>query len=417
MNCTKAERNNIYDPKSEQYIGPEQVELVKEWAPDCDAGLVCVELAESNKDNAITASLVFVSPVQNDTVFTSSLVLQGSIENPQLFQSLTINGTSVAVSGGQWSWNTPSLTGGLNEFYFVLSFTFEGSIHVSPETLSVYYAQDLEPPGITVTSHRDSQTVYSSSVLVLGTASDPAGIASVDVNSVPADLLNDTTWSYSGTLVLGQNSFSIASEDNAGNSATMNFTMFYSLDNPSANDWTGPSIELLSPAMGLVEDSSVTITIRVTDENGIAWVRLDGDDMSRQGDSTYTMDKILEEGMNTFLVVAQDSSVNHNLDSLEPWLVYSVDVTGPDLQLVSHTDGQVVTGSIVTIQVSAEDPSGISEGIVTINGDPMTFLGGLYTSQETMVPGINNFQIKALDSKFNENTLDFTLNYIPAQNQ
>ena len=162
--------------------------------------------------------------------------------------------------------------------------------------------------------------------------------------------------------------------------------------------------------------------VRVTDASGIAWVKIDGEDMTvtvKAGDTAYTKDCNLEFGLNRLNITAQDSSLNENRDTVIWTIIYLLlDTAGPELNLVSHNDGDIVNTATVTIIITAEDQSGIS-GDVQINTRAMKFISGagnnMWESTETLAPGENTFEVRAWDASLYSNlrVLEFTLNYTP----
>ncbi|KAF5415357.1 MAG: Cell surface glycoprotein [Candidatus Methanogaster sp.] len=87
---------------------------------------------------------------------------------------------------------------------------------------------DTTPPFLTITSHENGDTTYTSPITVAGTASDPSGIASVTVNGALANGAADwSTWNKDVTLVEGENTITVVATNNTGGSTTKTVTVWY----------------------------------------------------------------------------------------------------------------------------------------------------------------------------------------------
>ena len=86
---------------------------------------------------------------------------------------------------------------------------------------------DTTPPTLTITSPANGTTVNTSTITIMGTASDESGIANVTVNGILAT--GTTDWSAEVTLTEGENMITVVATDTAGNSDTKTVTVTASL--------------------------------------------------------------------------------------------------------------------------------------------------------------------------------------------
>jgi chitinase len=139
-----------------------------------------------------------------------------------------------------------------------------------------------------------------------------------------------------------------------------------------AGKWVDPSkpiAKIASPADGSVVSGMVTITPRVGDNRGIAWVQLwkDGVLWSTAYTAPYplTWNATREaEGLHTLQVRAVDAAGNVGVS--ETHLVY-IDTTRPTVSITSPTHNANVQG-IVNVGVNATDRSGISHVTLSVDG-------------------------------------------------
>jgi hypothetical protein len=139
-----------------------------------------------------------------------------------------------------------------------------------------------------------------------------------------------------------------------------------------AGRWVDPSkpiAKLMSPANGALVGGAVTITPRVGDNRGVAWVQLwkDGVYWSTAYAAPFTMtwDTSREaEGTHTLQVRAVD--VAGNVGESETYSV-TVDKTRPTVAITTPLANAGVTG-LVNVDVQASDRNGISRVTLSVDG-------------------------------------------------
>jgi hypothetical protein len=101
---------------------------------------------------------------------------------------------------------------------------------------------DKDAPSLAIAAPADNSTVSTSSLQVMGTASDsPSGLQGVTVNGTPTSVALDGTFSASVSLACGSNAVTAVATDRAGNQATRSVTV-----NRSCL-WVGPILQPVTP--------------------------------------------------------------------------------------------------------------------------------------------------------------------------
>ena len=143
---------------------------------------------------------------------------------------------------------------------------------------------------------------------VRGSATDVAGIRSVEVNSVPLTLGAGGHFEMQVPLREGLNTISVSAKDSAGNRTDRTVDVI--------RDTKPPVIALLGPkpsdTRGIrhLEKDVATLKIRATDENGVKSVSVNGTALAAGPDSTYAMLMPLGDEETKVTVVAIDNAGN-----------------------------------------------------------------------------------------------------------
>src|SRR6185369_14268194 len=212
----------------------------------------------------------------------------------------------------------------------------------------------------------------NSTITLSGTASDSGrgnnGISSVTVNGVnasggTASGSGTANWSRNLTLSQGANNITVVARDNSSNqnSTTKSITVNY-----QPVDSTGPSLSITSHSDGqTVSNSTITLSGTASDSgrgnNGISSVTVNGVNASGgtasgSGTANWSRNLTLNQGANNITVVARDNSSNQNSTTKSITVNYQpVDSTGPSLSITSHSDGQTVSNSTITLSGTASD--------------------------------------------------------------
>lgn len=164
-------------------------------------------------------------------------------------------------------------------------------------------------------------------------------------------------------------------------------------------DLSGPVLVVTSHSDSqTVTDSVVVLSVKATDRSGVAWVTIDGDTATGQGE-TFSSSVELDRGENIITIAGADATLSKNRGTTTITLIYdpaAVDSIPPVLELVSHVDHQTVTTSPVRVSVTARDSFGIAK--VAIGGSKAVLADGKYTAEVALTDGENTITVTATDA-------------------
>lgn len=227
-------------------------------------------------------------------------------------------------------------------------------------------------------------------------------------------------------------------DPSSGSVDQQNFPVYEVTVNVSATptDSTSPNLTINSHSNGqTVSSSTITLSGTASDSgrgnNGISSVTVNGVSASggsASGSATanWSRNLTLSQGANNITVVARDNSSNLNSTTQSITVNYQpVDSTGPNLSINSHSNGETVSSSAITLFGTASDSGRGNNGIssVTVNGAGAS--GGTvsgsgtanWSRSLTLSQGTNNITVVARDNSSNQNstTQSITLYYQPIQ--
>jgi hypothetical protein len=129
---------------------------------------------------------------------------------------------------------------------------------------------------------------------------------------------------------------------------------------------------------------------------------------SDSGQSNYTPDTRLEEGLHNFNAQAIDQ-FGHQSNSVSA--SFTVDTIPPRLLAVSPSDGSVFTGPQIIVSGTVDD----EEAWVLLNGmtNPMNGLNVNFSFPVLLELGVNTLNLSAYDKAANLSTVDLHLTYAP----
>ncbi len=277
-----------------------------------------------------------------------------------------------------------------------------GYLIFKTKTFSAYQvAQDNTAPVIAVetTDFEINKADYDAGKCeIKGTLTDEdpdVHVMDVRVDGVPIDISGigddskDETFSIPLSLSDGTHEVVLKATDTASN--TSSITRTYQVDT------NVPELTVDSP-VSETNRNTAELTI-VTNENCEIWIN---DDEYGFLDGTNTITVDLDEGTNTFNVVAEDSMGNIAADSV----TVTRDSTAPAIVISGISDGDITGGPIdftVGITDANRDPSAES---ITLDGDTVTSPITDYNTD-----GTHTLVVSATDSYGNvsEETLTFTI--------
>ena len=395
--------------------------------------------------DSLPPNLTVISHANGAIVNTKTIVLSGTASDAGLgnngISSVYVQGTvpgSQVAGAGTVNWSREiTLNRGANYLYLSAADASD-VLNQKQITLTINFQPvDVLPPLVAVTSHSSGQIVTTSTIIVSGTATDAGrgnnGVGSVNiqgklpnVNASGSDIVH---WSRSVDLRPGANSIYIYAYDQ---SDVANEALVTLVINFQPGDILAPILNITSHTNGqTVFNSNIVLAGTATDagrgDHGISSIYLQGPlpNVSGTGAQVVNWSKslLLSPGKNYLTVYAYDQNQfpNEVIQSLilnfQP-----ADALGPNLAVTSHTDGQTVTTSRVTILGTASDAgrgnSGISEVYLQGRIDGATAVGsGLVNWSRTvdLTPGRNSISVFAKDNAPfpNETDQQLTLNFQP----
>jgi hypothetical protein len=269
-------------------------------------------------------------------------------------------------------------------------------------------------------------TVGLSISAVRMTAVDPdGGTLRFSHTGLPLGLaLDSVTGIISGTPAsIGTYNVTIFVSDGLSISST---SFGWTVRGPGSGDSMAPRLSITSHSAGQrVNVASITLSGTATDsgsgDNGIINVRINGQlaaggTASGSGTANWSRSVSLTSGINTILVEAQDGSGNYAAEQI----TVTRDSTPPTISIASHTSGQVVNVSGITLSGTATDSGAGGSGItrVTVNGGATSASAtenntAGWSRSLTLLGGANTVSVVATDGAGNVRTTTTTITYTP----
>lgn len=273
---------------------------------------------------------------------------------------------------------------------------------------------DTTGPDITLLSPQDGAITNDPSLKVTFKVTDPSGISQVTVNGSAVNS-NDSIYIDTLNLSLGSNPVAIIAIDNATNqknSDTLNATFTY---DPTYTDTVGPDINFIFPSNGVyLKDSPVDVIVNVNDISDVAWVTINGQTAILSG-GNYTQSINLSQGLFPIKVIAQDNSINENIDSSSITVTY--DSIAPTLRLLDPAiDSSIIDSNSIKIEVVVKDNYGIKDVKFTFDGNSFVATASndsVYFAAITDLH-LNEFSeisVEAIDSADNSKSIDVAVKY------
>ncbi len=251
-----------------------------------------------------------------------------------------------------------------------------------------------QPVAVGITSPYDGQVFASAEVTVewLG-GTNGSGTVSYSIRIEGGEWIDkggNTTHQFSG-LEEGEYTVDVKVYDTANNSAldTVKFIV----------DLTEPNVEITSPSDGEAF-SSTNVTVEWTgsdDVSGIDYyeVKIGEEDWIYKALNTTHLFTDLEEGIHTVYVRVTDNAGNNATDNV----TFTVDVTDPNVEIISPGDGDVFSTGNVTVEWTGSDMgSGISHYEIRLNEGEWDNVG---TDTEYIFEGLTDGEhtvdVRALD--------------------
>jgi len=203
------------------------------------------------------------------------------------------------------------------------------------------------------------------------------------VNHRPVEVGYDGMFSTLLALYEGGNEVLVSVEDRGGNVNQTTFLVVL--------DTVSPTLAVTSPGEGDWTRAEV-VWVNGTTEPG-AEVRVNGNLVEADG-GEFSTEISLPEGDATIHVMATDGAGN----VARLLRTIHVDRTAPLLEIIEPIDGSITNERILLVLGNATDDSPI---VVLVLGIPVPMVGGQWFDQLVLLEGLNEIEIKALDSAGN----------------
>ncbi|HWR26690.1 MAG TPA: Ig-like domain-containing protein, partial [candidate division Zixibacteria bacterium] len=334
--------------------------------------------------------------------------------------AITVTGTTsddggvsmveIRVGTGSWqtasgttSWSAPiTLSEGQNTI-FARAIDIAGRIR---ET-SVTVTSDTTFPAIAITSHSNGQKLNASAITVTGTASDNDGLSTVEIRVGTGSwqtAQGTSPWSAQVTLSEGQNIIFARAIDTAGNVQETSVTV--------TSDTTLPAIAIISHSNGQkLNASAITVTGTASDNDGVNTVEIRvgaGSWQTASGTTSWSAPITLSDGQNTIFARAIDIAGNVQ----ETSVTVTSDTIPPAMAITSHSNGQKLNASIITVTGTASDNIGLNTVEVRVGAGSWQTAQGTssWSAQVTLSEGQNIIFARATDMVGNTRETTLTVN-------
>lgn len=303
----------------------------------------------------------------------------------------------------EYDWATTAIADGVYDLNFTVQDKVGNTINVLQTSVRVdntaptLYVTDPTPSSIITGAY----TVKVTSTDTNGSGFDASGAVLVWVDNTRENKMTGGpgSWTFAlntATFIDGRHTLYVRSTDDAGNSIGDQFDLMF--------DNNAPQVALTSPVSGAKLAGVVTVESMAIDAVGIASVKMSvgsiSTDMAQQasGDTYKCLldTKTLQDGKATITLTVKDKVAQTSTATVD----VMVDNTGPSISnpIVSGDSGAI------TIKVTVNDPSGISNVKIIIGGETyeMVHEGAgsyRYTLFTTIKDnGVHEFGITATDT-------------------
>ncbi len=284
---------------------------------------------------------------------------------------------------------------------------------------------DTTPPNIVILS--PTERVVPSTVeylTVQGEIRDDNTISEASVNGQEIWLSAEGRFTATVELGSGENEIRVTATDTYGNMETEQFTIVRSVPKPPLPDPEPiPSADLDPPILSLevpteTEATEFVIQGSVTDDSGVAEVKVNNTAISVSQEGNFTESVPLFEGENEIRVTAIDTHGNMETNRFMLFRrTPPIDLVGPEIRILTPVPNRArglqreihINTEVVTVSGTANDPSGVSE--VRVQGAEAQRTGEHFTAEVPLTRGDNLIRITAIDTLSNVSEKEITVYY------
>ena len=282
---------------------------------------------------------------------------------------------------------------------------------------------DTTPPTIVILSPTERVVLSTVEYLtVQGEIRDDNTISEVTVNGQEVWLSAEGRFTAPVELDGGANEIRVTATDTYGNMETERFTIIRSVAKPPLPDpEPAPSADLDPPILFLdipTETEAMEFVMQgsVTDDSGVAEVKVNDRAVSVSTDGDFTASVSLFEGANEIRVTATDTHGNMETNRFMLFRrVPAIDDMGPEIRILTPVPNRTrglqreihINAEVVTVSGTASDPSGVSE--VRVRGAEVQRTAEHFTAEVQLTRGNNLIRITARDTLGNVSEKEITV--------
>jgi hypothetical protein len=333
----------------------------------------------------ITITVDTVAPAITITSPTANAVLG----NGQVSIVFSADATRIDISVDNGVWATiPNqvYTTPLSDGPHTVALRAYDAVNNMNETSTVFVV-DTAAPSVSISSPTNGASISASALDVHFAAGDASGVSSLVLN-VDGTIIDvkGTTSHHLNALSQGTHVLNLTATDGAGKIAwqEISFTV----------DTIAPTLTITSPrANEALADGDVSILFD-TDAARIE-VSVDGGEWSTIPNEAY--DLTLDDGTHIVAIRAYDTANNVNQTSRS----FIVDTTAPSVSISSPTDDSVIAASALDVYFAAEDASGITSLVLTVDGTNINVKGTASYHLSALSQGAHVLNLTATDAAGN----------------
>jgi hypothetical protein len=314
-------------------------------------------------DNDMTPPTIgFTAPAEGATVRDTVTLSVTATDNVRVTRvDFYVGSTKLGsdtTSPFSYSWSTRSFANGPHTLRAV---AFDAANNSASTERTATVENDEEPPSVALTQPTSGQTLRGT-VTLAATASDNVGVSRVAFFVDGVQVSSDTTAPYSysyntrlkanGTWTLLAKAYDARGNEGRSEEVLVRFD----------NDFTPPTVTVLSPREGETLMGTLNVTAEAHDDEGVTRVALflDGAQVALASTSPFALSyntRNKPNGVKVLTVKAYDAVSNVGT-SQELHVTFDNDLVLPTAGIVSPASNAAVSGT-VTIEAAASDDRGI----------------------------------------------------------
>jgi hypothetical protein len=340
-------------------------------------------ISEKVPDDTTNPTISITNPAEDQSFppETTTVIVSGTAADDVLVSLVEVStdGSTWKAATGTTDWSSSvTVQEGPNVIYARAK---DSSNNIGNDIVNITVQSppvDNQKPDITITSPVEDQTFATGTMFVemKGTASDNVAVVLVEVsndNTIWTPAIGLTNWNATMIVQTGQNTLYARATDEATNSKTVmvNITIEF-----SAEDTESPKVQITKPkeneeftagttnveVRGSASDNEEVEKVEVSTDK-VNWITANG-----KTNWNSTVEVII--GNNTIYARAFDKAGNSVIDSVNISVKEPLDLTPPNLVIISPQEGETFPFGTEKVQISgtASDDKTVKDIKVSIDG-------------------------------------------------